>query len=193
MEKEKVVSFNFYINEKVTPKTIIKDDDLEKVFPLYVTVTFNRKNTQFRVVLNDRPVYINDLKFLSEGTLKEKIDDYLHLIEIVVKEESKQLKDKFTLAGLGKRLKIYQMSISDYTETITLGSITKGAQNESQAIGLIQALYRIMHYAGFISVFDFMYHDWRNEDYLEQVKSENQEIDTQLAAILKEKLKDGLR
>ena len=105
------VRFNFQQNLGIKivsekNKDIEEQPEVDK-FPIYVQVTYKRKNTKFRIGNLD---YTKDEYFSSETQkLLEEVD---RKIRTIIEFENLSLGDKFTLKGLGKRYEKYDESVS---------------------------------------------------------------------------------
>ena len=110
MAKEKKVSVKFFLNKDVKPSLY---DDV-KLYPVYVRVTYNRKNTKFKAAIDQATLWIRE-EFEDHYLLDEKNRKSFEEIEQalidIVGYEAERLGDKFTLKGIGQRLEYYKISI----------------------------------------------------------------------------------
>ena len=101
------ITVRYFLNQNVKPSRnpILGDSDL---FPLYIQVTYNRKNTQFRSLYKNN--YVNlDNAFKIDG---EKLDYEERLIRKMIEGEIKTEKEHFQLKGLKDRYVHYSIEIS---------------------------------------------------------------------------------
>lgn len=99
------IGVRFFLNKKVEQGIAPVDKKLSK-YPIYVQVTYNRKNTQFRV----------ELDFVTEEEFNASLDhidlfEIRHTIEKVIEYEVLTKGDKFQLKGLGKRIEKYNSKL----------------------------------------------------------------------------------
>ena len=101
------ITVRYFLNQKVKPSRnpILGDSDL---FPLYIQVTYNRKNTQFRSLYKGCWVNLEDA-FKQDG---EKLDYEESLIRKMIEGEIKTKKEHFQLKGLKDRYVHYSIEIS---------------------------------------------------------------------------------
>ncbi len=96
------------LNKYTTKKTDIQ----ETGSPVYVKVTFNRKSTQFRSVVKEK--FVN----IEEANKKfNKLFDYeTKLIRDIVTQRAVHLDDMFNIAGIGEEINFYDKNIYDFIE-----------------------------------------------------------------------------
>ena len=78
----------------------------EHQYPIYVQVTYNRKNTKFRL-LN---ILMTEKEFCSEKTFS-LLEDSKQRLERIVRLENELLSEDFELKGIGGRLSKYMDSV----------------------------------------------------------------------------------
>ena len=104
MDKSKKISIKPFLNKKLIPEC--SDSDGKDLYPLYLQITYNRKNTQIRSKYGmyyanlDHPEVKNILLF--ECPLAEKF----------VRYEINNTKKEYSLAGFGGRYEVYATSIA---------------------------------------------------------------------------------
>ncbi len=118
------ITVRYFLNKNVKPSRnpFFGDSDL---FPLYIQVTYNRKNTQFRS-LYDRIYTQLDEAFKMDG---EKLDYEEGLIRKMIEGEIKSKKEQFQLKGLKNRYVHYSReiaySVDKYIRNTIFDSTTK--------------------------------------------------------------------
>ncbi len=118
------ITVRYFLNQKVKPSRIplVEGSDY---YPLYIQVTFNRKNTQFRSLYNSTYVSLEDA-FDKDG---EKLDYEEELIRKMIEGEIKTEKEHFQLKGLKDRYMNYSreiaFSVDKYIRNTIYDSATK--------------------------------------------------------------------
>ncbi len=122
MVREKKVGIKYYLNKRLK-STLIEDVDL---FPVYVSVTYNRSNTQFPFFLLNASGGITEKTF-EESIVNRKnkeldllLKSYENNIKNAVRYESKILGEEFTLKGLSKRVYLYENNLLSTIEKYIL-------------------------------------------------------------------------
>ena len=90
MSKQKKITVKFFLNKNVEPILGLGD---ELLYPVYLQVTYNRRNTQLR----------SGYMFMYPSLDKvpqDKLDFEQELIERIIRYEVNRLGDKFELKGL---------------------------------------------------------------------------------------------
>ena len=105
------ISVRFFINRNVKALRIPLLGDSE-LFPLYVQVTFNRKNTQFRSLHQRHYMNIEDAFNRDRSNLEYEEK----LIQQVVEYHVKASQEQFQLKGLKERYKNYTSEIHFHVE-----------------------------------------------------------------------------
>lgn len=115
-EKNKKVTVKLFLNKDIKSRVSSVDD--EALFPVYVRVTFNRKNTKFKLNAWYKDGFEDHAEHHPEFIgIKDKI-------EKIVRFESNAMGDKYTVAGLGKRFLTYNSSIQKLLEKVLLVNLT---------------------------------------------------------------------
>ncbi|UII32825.1 hypothetical protein LVD17_03130 [Fulvivirga ulvae] len=92
MARKKKVTIKHFLNKSLGPGP---------VHPLYIMVTYNRKNTQFKSRINDDFIHI-------EGThTTHKIDHERRIIRAIVEHEINLHGDNYEVKGLGNKYETY--------------------------------------------------------------------------------------
>lgn len=104
-QKEKKINVKFFLNKLVEPVTGEKG---KEYYPLYIQVTYNRKNTQFRSKYGE---YYEELKEVKPSLLafEEKI------LRKIIRMEAAGLAE-YDLKGLKRKYDIYSTSIGEVIE-----------------------------------------------------------------------------
>ena len=105
-QKQKKVTVKFFLNKAVDP---VLGEKREKHYPLYVQVTYNRKNLQFRSYYGE---YYNALEEVKPALLRfeEKI------IHRIISYEAGATKSEYELKGLKRKYSVYSMSVLSAVE-----------------------------------------------------------------------------
>lgn len=104
--KTKKITVKFFLNEAVEP---VKGEGRKKYYPLYVQVTYNRKNMQFKAKYSE---YYEDLKEVKQSLL----DFEERVIKSIVAYEAGKAKGAYDLKGLKKKYHVYSTSILEALE-----------------------------------------------------------------------------
>jgi hypothetical protein len=115
LEKKKITVKHF-INKSL-PLTDIyasKADEecIGPIYPLYVQVTYNRKNTQFKSSLD---MGLQNFEYI-EDTMRALMEEEKKMIIRIIEYELKKLKSGFTLKSLRKKYKHYTTPILNILE-----------------------------------------------------------------------------
>lgn len=108
--KDKKITVRFYLNKKVQPDIIdATDGKRRKAYPLYLYITYNRKNMQFKSNYGMMYADIKDLEKTEPGLMafEEK------LVSKIIRFESGQLADgeEYDMRGLKERYQVYSHSL----------------------------------------------------------------------------------
>lgn len=106
MTKEKKITVKFFLNEAVEP---LKGEERKSYYPLYVQVTYNRKNMQFKSKYSE---YYDDLKDVKPSLLEFEE----RVIKSIVAYEAGKTKGEYDLKGLKKKYDVYSISILEALE-----------------------------------------------------------------------------
>ncbi len=100
------ITVRYFLNQKVKPTRIplLRDSDL---YPLYIQVTYNRKNTQFRSFHMGNYVNLEDA-INQDG---DRLDYEKELIRKVIEYEIKTKNENFQLKGMKDRYIKYKNEI----------------------------------------------------------------------------------
>lgn len=116
--KTSKVGFRCFLNRNVRQGIIPEDDRLSK-YPIYVQVTYQRKNTQFRIELDP----VSEIEF-DEGIYLKEIAQFKRNIEFAILCESNS-DIEIPLAGIGRRVKKYSIHKVHHIYDIVTGMIAK--------------------------------------------------------------------
>ncbi|MGB0864488.1 MAG: hypothetical protein ACPGXZ_16310 [Saprospiraceae bacterium] len=110
---DKKVSVKFYLNTKLKPKERFGG----KFYPVYVRVTYDRKNTTFKYnhLLTNQPLLMSEKEkpYLLEGRFYGKVlNEMKETILNIVSYEINRFKSNFSLAGLSDRIRCYYSPIN---------------------------------------------------------------------------------
>ena len=106
----KKITVRFFLQKKVHPEATQHDGKKESpAYPLYLYVTYNRKNMQFRSNYGMFYMDMTDVEVMDKGLMgfEEK------LIEKIIRYETSQLsaQDEYDMRGLKDKYEIYSTSI----------------------------------------------------------------------------------
>jgi hypothetical protein len=104
-QKEKKINVKFFLNTLVEPVTGEKG---KEYYPLYIQVTYNRKNTQFKSKYGE---YYEELKEVKSSllTFEERV------LRKIIRMEAGDLAD-YDLKGLKRKYDLYSTSIGEAIE-----------------------------------------------------------------------------
>jgi hypothetical protein len=105
-KREKKITVKFFLNEAVEP---IMGESKKKHYPLYVQVTYNRKNMQFKSKYSEYYESLHGVK-PSLLTFEEKV------IKSVINYEIGKVKADYDLKGLKRKYEVYSVSILEAVE-----------------------------------------------------------------------------
>lgn len=105
-QKEKKITVKFFLNEAVEP---VEGEGKKKYYPLYVQVTYDRKNMQFKSKYSE---YYGSLDEVKPPLLQfeEKV------VKAIVSYESVKVKREYDLKGLKRKYEVYSTSILEALE-----------------------------------------------------------------------------
>ena len=106
MKKEKKITIKFFLNKLLEPAT---GDKGEKYYPLYIQVTYNRKNMQFK---SKYGMYYEDLKEIKQGLMQFEE----RILRKAISYESNLSSSDYDLKGLKYKYEIYSTSILETLE-----------------------------------------------------------------------------
>ena len=106
MKKEKKITIKFFLNRLLEPATGEKG---KKFYPLYIQVTYNRKNMQFK---SKYGMYYADLKEVEPGLMQFEE----RILRKVITYESNLSSSDYDLKGLKHKYEIYSTSILETLE-----------------------------------------------------------------------------
>jgi hypothetical protein len=106
LKKAKKITVRFFLNRMLKPITKEKGKEL---YPLYIQVTYNRKNMQLRSKYGE---YYHDLKEAPSGLLEFEE----RVLRRIITREASHLEDSYNLKGLRRNYEIYSLSIHQAIE-----------------------------------------------------------------------------
>lgn len=105
--REKKITVKFFLNEAVDP---VKGEERKRYYPLYVQVTYNRKNMQFKSRYSEYYEHLKDVK-PTLLAFEERV------ISGIISYEAGKAKGEYDLKGLKKKYDVYSISILEVLET----------------------------------------------------------------------------
>lgn len=105
-KREKKITVKFFLNEAVEP---VRGEGKKKYYPLYVQVTYNRKNMQFKSKYSE---YYESLDEVKSSLLQFEET----VIKTIVSYEAANVKGEYNLKGLKKKYEVYSTSILEALE-----------------------------------------------------------------------------
>lgn len=130
MKTISTISVRFFLNRNVKPLHIPLLGDSE-FFPVYVQVTYNRRNTQFKSFHNMTYMSIEDA-FASAG---EHFIYEEELIKQVVMFEVKTKGVKYELKGLKDRYRNYTINVKSYVEKYLRDILSESLKKSKSKFG----------------------------------------------------------
>ena len=134
------ITVRYFLNQKVKPSRIPSLGDSDH-YPLYIQVTYNRKNTQFRSLYNKIYVSLENAFFLDG----EKLDFEEELIRKMIEGEIKTEKEHFQLKGLKDRYMHYSMEIASSVNRYIRNTIYDSATKTGSKFSPILDPYKRPH------------------------------------------------
>jgi len=121
--REKKITVKFFLNEAVEP---VKGEGKKQYYPLYVQVTYRRKNMQFRSKYGEYYASLDEVK-PSLIRFEEKA------IKSIVTYEARKEKGEYDLKGLKRKYELYSLSILEVLEQylkpkLRLASLKTGSE-----------------------------------------------------------------
>ena len=115
MARQKKISIKFYLNKNLKGR-VLTDDLGNKSYPLYIRVTYDRKNTTFKYVTpfaqggtSVSEIFEDDINDFQKFPIHKLYVDFL---EKIIRQEIKKRGDKFSIKGINDRLLLH------YTESV---------------------------------------------------------------------------
>lgn len=105
-KREKKITVKFFLNEAVEP---VRGEGKKKYYPLYIQVTYNRKNMQFKSKYSE---YYESLDEVKQSLLRFEE----RVIKSIVSYEAANVKEEYDLKGLKKKYEVYSTSILEALE-----------------------------------------------------------------------------
>ena len=111
MKKDRKISVTFFLNKNVKPDSYTHSPLLSgiKLYPLYLQVTYNRRNTQFRSFYHGNYSSLEEAFSSKEEKEHRRYEE--SLIKKVVEYEVRNLGKDFTLKGISDRYLNYSDNI----------------------------------------------------------------------------------
>jgi hypothetical protein len=106
IQKEKKITIKFFLNQLVEPVTGEKG---QSYYPLYIQVTYNRKNMQFK---SKYGLYYQDANEIEPALLQFEENTLRQIINY----ESGQTDAEYDLKGLKRKYEVYSTSVLDAVE-----------------------------------------------------------------------------
>lgn len=106
MKKPKKITIKFFLNQLLGPAEIVEGEKNKKYYPLYIQVTYNRKNMQLKSMYGE---YYANLKEVKPGLMEFEES----IIRTLITYESSHVAnpDSYELKGLKKKFEIYSTSL----------------------------------------------------------------------------------
>lgn len=106
MKKEKKITVKFFLNKLLDAAT---GDKGQKYYPLYIQVTYNRKNMQLKSKYGEYYEKIDDVK-------KGLMEFEEKMLCKVIRYESSHITDDYDLKGLKRKYEVYSGSVPEALE-----------------------------------------------------------------------------
>lgn len=101
IKKPKKITIKFFLNRLLEP---VSHEQKQEYYPLYIQVTYNRKNMQFKSMYGE---YYKDLKEVQ----RRLIDFEERVIRNIITHEADQTLNDYELKGLKRKFEVYSMSV----------------------------------------------------------------------------------
>lgn len=105
-KKSKKITIKFFLNQLLEPVTNEKGKEF---YPLYIQVTYNRKNMQLRSKYGE---YYHDLKEVPPTLLEFEE----RVLQKIIALEASHLEDRYDLKGLKRKYEVYSLSLHQAIE-----------------------------------------------------------------------------
>lgn len=103
--RQKKITVNFFLNKNVQPDAIVDvKGKTRDAYPLYISVTYNRKNMQFK---SNYGMFYCDLKDVEKGLMECEV----RIINKIIRYEHSDGDEDYGMKGLSKRYSIYAHSL----------------------------------------------------------------------------------
>lgn len=118
MGKEKKIGFNYYLNTKLNSQIL----DGKEHYPVYVRITYNRKNTMFFFPLLYKASYVTEAEFESffilrnDPKINEQIAQFEDEISKIMRFEIKVLGEEYSFKNLSNKRVSYHNSLTGAIE-----------------------------------------------------------------------------
>jgi len=106
IKREKKITVKFFLNEAVEPVT---GEGKKKYYPLYVQVTYDRKNMQFKSKYGEHYSSLEEVK-PALMQFEERV------IKNIISYEANKEKGEYNLKGLKRKYEVYSISILEVLE-----------------------------------------------------------------------------
>ncbi|MBN8852769.1 MAG: hypothetical protein BGO55_03350 [Sphingobacteriales bacterium 50-39] len=106
LKKAKKITVKFFLNQLLEPAT---NDKGKEAYPLYIQVTYNRKNMQLKSKYAE---YYYDLKEVKPGLMEFEE----RILQKIVTHEKSETKGEYDLKGLKRKYEVYSLSIHEAVE-----------------------------------------------------------------------------
>ena len=106
MKKDKKITVKFFLNKLLDAAT---GDKGQKYYPLYIQVTYNRKNMQLKSMYGE---YYEKIEEVKKGLMEFEE----RMLCKVIRYESSQIKGNYDLKGLKRKYEVYSGSVAEALE-----------------------------------------------------------------------------
>ena len=143
MKKQKKITIKPFLNQKLEPEC--SDQDGKTLYPLYIQVTYDRKNTQIRSKYGTYYDDLNDTMLLNLKEFESKI------LYKVIEYETRDINRPYDLKGLKNKYDVYSMSIHIVMDDYLKWKLEKALQRTNSE------LMFVLKYEGFKCNFENLY------------------------------------
>lgn len=117
----KSLSMTLFASQQIKPKSMSWKGEIVDAYPLYASVIYGNLTTTVKVEKSGNPIMVTPgLEQLQEKELKNFTENFRNDVLEIVKKEVSQNGEKYSLAGLGTRLKKYDCTVSETVEKLTI-------------------------------------------------------------------------
>jgi hypothetical protein len=121
MNRKPIIGVNFFPNTRLKGKKINKDGSAVRKYPVYVTVTFEQKTSQAKVLVDDKALFVSaDEDWKNKGKVSQRLKTYDKKIREVIRYEKAIIGEHYSITMLSKRFSVYELPFEDFLKEINL-------------------------------------------------------------------------
>jgi hypothetical protein len=122
MERERIVGFHFFVNDRLKGKKVKAKDKYVLLFPVYVNINFEQKTTQTKVLVDSKPILIDEDNdnWRENPKIATKLEQYKEKVEKIIRYERMTIGEEYSVSGISNRLSIYNKTIDEFLDSISV-------------------------------------------------------------------------